>query len=87
MAELDSRAQAAPVVLGAIAFGKPKPTTRDHPLSTDDSCDALLRAFAGLGGEELDTARLYQNGHSEAVIGRVPAGAPLPGRHEVPPDA
>ena len=75
MAELVTRAQAAPVVLGAIAFGKPKPTTRDHPLASDESCDALLRAFAGFGGEELDTARLYQNGHSEAVIGRVPAGA------------
>ena len=75
MAELVTRAQAAPVVLGAIAFGKPKPTTRDHPLASDESCDALLRAFADFGGEELDTARLYQNGHSEAVIGRVAAGA------------
>ena len=75
MAELVTRTQAAPVVLGAIAFGKPSETTRDHPLATDDSCNDLLRAFAELGGEELDTARLYQNGQSEAAIGRLPASA------------
>ena len=75
MADLVTRTQAAPVVLGAIAFGKPKATTRDHPLATDDSCNDLLRAFAELGGEELDTARLYQNGQSEAAIGRLPASA------------
>ena len=75
MADLVTRTHGAPVVLGAVAFGKPKETTRDHPLSSDDSCDALLRTFAGLGGEELDTSRVYQNGNCEAVIGRVPAGS------------
>lgn len=72
-----TRAQAAPVVLGAVAFGKPKPTTRDHPLASDESCEAVLSTFAALGGEELDTSRVYQNGNCEAVIGRVPAGAAL----------
>ncbi|WP_428120478.1 aldo/keto reductase [Candidatus Poriferisodalis sp.] len=75
MADLVTRTQAAPVVLGAIAFGKPSETTRDHPLAADDSCSDLLRAFAALGGEELDTSRMYQNGNSEAVIGRLLAGA------------
>lgn len=64
----------APVVLGAVAFGKPRPTTRDHPLSSDDSCNELLQAFQELGGAELDTSRVYQNGNCEAVIGRIPAG-------------
>ena len=44
------RAQAAPIVLGAVAFGKPKPTTRDHPLSSDESCDNLLKLFYERGG-------------------------------------
>jgi len=74
---LISRTNAAPVVLGAVAFGKPKPTTRDHPLSSDDSCNALLAAFTDLGGRELDTSRVYQDGNCEAVIGRVPAGASM----------
>jgi len=72
--ELITRETAAPVVLGAVAFGKPKPTTRDHPLSSDEACDDLLRAFAAGGGEELDTSRVYQNGNCEAVIGRIAAG-------------
>ena len=74
MAELITRAVAAPVVLGAVAFGKPKETTRDHPLSSDESCDELLRTFQELGGKELDTSRVYQNGNCEAVIGRVLSG-------------
>ena len=65
------RAQAAPIVLGAVAFGKPKPTTRDHPLSSDESCDNLLKLFYGRGGRELDTARVYQNGNCEGVLGRL----------------
>ncbi len=69
------RSEGAPVVLGAVAFGKPKETTRDHPLSSDESCNDLLEAFVNLGGAELDTSRVYQNGNCEAVIGRVPAGA------------
>jgi len=69
-----TRNQAAPIVLGAVAFGKPKPTTRDHPLSSDDSCNELVSAFRDLGGEELDTSRVYQNGNCEAVIGRIAAG-------------
>ncbi|MGY9072242.1 MAG: aldo/keto reductase [Acidimicrobiales bacterium] len=64
----------APVVLGAVAFGKPKETTRDHPLSSDAACNELLAAFAGFGGAELDTSRVYQNGNCEAVIGRSSAG-------------
>ncbi len=74
MSDVIRREVAAPVVLGAVAFGKPKPTTRDHPLSSDESCDDLLAAFQAAGGEELDTSRVYQNGNCEAVIGRVPAG-------------
>ena len=74
MAQLVTRAKAAPVVLGAVAFGKPKPTTRDHPLSSDDACNDLIQAFTDHGGEELDTSRVYQDGNCEAVIGRVPAG-------------
>jgi aflatoxin B1 aldehyde reductase len=77
MTELITRSQAAPVVLGAVAFGKPKPTTRDHPLSSDEACDALLGAFAEMGGEELDTSRVYQDGNCEAVIGRVPSAAAI----------
>ena len=73
MADLITRPQAAPVVLGAVAFGKPKPTTRDHPLSSDEACDATLKSFAALGGEEVDTSRVYQNGNCEAVIGRSPS--------------
>lgn len=65
---------AAPIVLGAVAFGKPKPTTREHPLSSDDACNDLLQEFHDLGGREVDTARVYQNGNCEEVIGRVSSG-------------
>jgi aflatoxin B1 aldehyde reductase len=74
MADAVARTVAAPVVLGAVAFSKPKETTRDHPLASDEACNDLLNAFLDLGGEELDTSRVYQNGNCEAVIGRVPAG-------------
>lgn len=74
MTDLVVRSEGAPVVLGAVAFGKPKETTRDHPLSSDESCNELLEAFVELGGAELDTSRVYQNGNCEAVIGRVSAG-------------
>lgn len=66
-----TRSKAAPVVLGAVAFGKPKPTTRDHPLAADEDCNALLESFAAHGGEQIDTARVYQNGNCEAVLGRI----------------
>ena len=69
-----TRSKAAPVGRGAVASGKPKPTTRDHPLSGDESCNALLGAFHASGGRELDTSRVYQNGNCEEVIGRIPAG-------------
>ena len=65
-----TRKDAASVVLGAVAFGKPKATTRDHPLATDAACEDLLQAFVSHGGMELDTARVYQNGNSEEVLGR-----------------
>ena len=68
-----TREEGAPIVLGAVAFGKPKPTTRDHPLASDDACEELLAAFVAHGGEELDTARVYQNGNCEAVLGRIPS--------------
>ena len=61
----------AQIVLGAVAFGKPKPTTRDHPLSSDEACEALLATFYQKGGREIDTARVYQNGNCEAVLGRL----------------
>ncbi len=77
MTEIVTRQQAAPIVLGAVAFGKPKATTRDHPLASDEACDAVLRRFAELGGQEVDTSRVYQDGNCEAVIGRVPAGRAL----------
>ena len=41
MPDLITRSEPAPVVLGAVAFGKPKPTTRDHPLAGAEACDAL----------------------------------------------
>ena len=63
----------AQIVLGAVAFGKPKPTTRDHPLAGDDACEALLSAFKAHGGAELDTARVYQNGNCEEMLGRLPS--------------
>ena len=72
-----TRSSAAPVVLGAVAFGKPKETTRDHPLSTDAACEDLLRAFVDHGGRELDTARVYQNGNCERVLGRIPTAQKL----------
>ena len=65
------RTKPAPIVLGAVAFGKPKPTTRDHPLSSDDSCNKLLKLFYQRGGRELDTARVYQNGNCEGMLGRL----------------
>jgi aflatoxin B1 aldehyde reductase len=74
MTDLITRESAAPIVLGCVAFGKPKPTTRDHPLSSDEACEDLLSAFLDAGGQELDTARVYQNGNCEAVIGRIPSG-------------
>ena len=77
MADLVTRSKAAPIVLGAVAFGKPKPTTRDHPLATDEACEELLRAFADYGGREIDTARVYQNGNCEAVLGRSPGAKSL----------
>ncbi len=77
MSQTVTRSSAAPIVLGAVAFGKPKETTRDHPLSTDALCEALLRAFVEQGGSELDTARVYQNGNCEAVLGRIPTAKRL----------
>lgn len=77
MTETVTRSAAAPIVLGAVAFGKPKATTKDHPLAADQACEDLLSAFARHGGEEVDTARVYQNGNCEAVIGRVPTGKML----------
>jgi aflatoxin B1 aldehyde reductase len=77
MTDIKTRPTPAPVVLGAVAFGKPSEHTRDHPLSTDAACDDLLSAFSGHGGEELDTSRVYQNGHCEEVIGRIPSAAGL----------
>ena len=77
MTDLVTRSQPAPIVLGAVAFGKPRPTTRDHPLARDEDCEALLQAFIGYGGRELDTSRAYQNGNSEAVMGRIPSAKSL----------
>ena len=71
MTQTATRTSAAPIVLGAVAFGKPKETTRDHPLSSDALCEDLLQAFVEHGGSELDTARVYQNGNCEAVLGRI----------------
>ncbi len=70
-------ASATPIVLGAVAFGKPKATTRDHPLATDASCEELLSAFVAHGGAELDTSRVYQNGNCEAMLGRIATGKKL----------
>ena len=72
MTQTVTRSSAAPIVLGAVAFGKPNERTRDHPLATDDACESLLRSFAAHGGAELDTARVYQNGNCEEVLGRIP---------------
>lgn len=77
MTDNETRAGAAPIVLGAVAFGKPSERTRDHPLATDEACDALLSAFAARGGRELDTARVYQNGNCEAVLGRIESARAL----------
>ena len=77
MAETITRSKGAPIVLGAVAFGKPHERTRDHPLASDAACEALLKAFAGYGGEELDTARVYQNGNCEAVLGRIASAKKL----------
>jgi aflatoxin B1 aldehyde reductase len=77
MAEITTRTSPAQIVLGAVAFGKPKPTTRDHPLSSDESCEELLSAFAAHGGAELDTSRVYQNGNCEEVLGRIPSAAAI----------
>ena len=63
----------AQIVLGAVAFGKPKPTTRDHPLASDEACHDLIEHFYTRGGRELDTARVYQNGNCEAMLGRLGA--------------
>ena len=43
----------------------------------DALCEALLRAFVEQGGTELDTARVYQNGNCEAVLGRIPTAKQL----------
>jgi aflatoxin B1 aldehyde reductase len=75
--ETITRSVPAPIVLGAVAFGKPSETTRDHPLATDEACEALLSEFFRYGGQELDTARVYQNGNCEAVVGRIPTGRQL----------
>ena len=77
MTQTVTRSSAAPIVLGAVAFGKPKETTRDHPLSSDALCEDLLQAFVEHGGSELDTARVYQNGNCEAVLGRIPTAKKL----------
>ena len=77
MTQTVTRSSAAPIVLGAVAFGKPSERTRDHPLSSDAACEDLLRAFAEYGGMELDTARVYQNGNCEEVLGRIPTAGTL----------
>jgi aflatoxin B1 aldehyde reductase len=77
MTQTVTRPLGAPVVLGAVAFGKPSEHTRDHPLATDTACEELLQAFTEQGGTELDTARVYQNGNCEEVLGRIPTAKTL----------
>lgn len=70
-------AGAETIVLGCVSLGKPSPKTADHPLASDAACEELLAEFLRLGGQEVDTSRVYQNGQCEAVIGRCPSGKQL----------
>eukprot|EP00662_Eupelagonemidae_sp_cell21_P029831 gene29831-46897_t len=48
--------------MAQIVLGAPKPTTKDHPLSTDELCDELLTAFAAQwveGGNRVKAATVY----------------------------
>ena len=57
-----------PNCFGCGSIRKPKPTTRDHPLASDEACHDLIEHFYKRGGRELDTARVYQNGNCEAML-------------------
>ena len=53
------------------------PGARSTPLSSDEACEALLKAFVEHGGGEVDTARVYQNGNCEEMLGRLDSAQSL----------
>lgn len=50
-----------PIVLGSVGVGKEV---------TDAAIDTIIRKYLDLGGNVIDTARMYTNGESEHALGR-----------------
>lgn len=66
----------SPFALGAMTFG----TDVGGAGSTVEESERILSAYLDLGGNFIDTANFYTNGHSEAILGDY--FAKRPGRRE-----
>jgi aryl-alcohol dehydrogenase-like predicted oxidoreductase len=67
----------AELVVGTMNFGRCTPLTQGlfaeaEKLAEQPAVDALLGAFARAGGTEIDTARVYQGGNTELLLGASP---------------
>ena len=72
----------SPFALGAMTFGEDPPGSGS---STAES-ETILKAYLDRGGNFIDTANFYTNGHAEAILGDFfasPAGAARPRRARI----
>jgi aryl-alcohol dehydrogenase-like predicted oxidoreductase len=61
----------SPFTLGAMTFGE------DNGWGcTPEEADAMMSEYLGRGGNFIDTANIYTNGHSETIVGDFFAGRP-----------
>ncbi len=61
----------SPFTLGTMTFGE------DHGWGSDpEEAKSILAAYLDRGGNSIDTANIYTNGHSEAIIGEYFGGQP-----------
>src|ERR1043166_3975053 len=55
----------SPVALGAMTFGEDPPGAGSSVAESEE----ILRTYLELGGNFIDTANFYTNGHSEKILG------------------
>lgn len=61
----------SPFTLGAMTFGE------DHGWGcSPEEAASMMAEYIGRGGNSIDTANIYTNGHSEVIIGDYLAGSP-----------
>lgn len=61
----------SPFTLGAMTFGE------DHGWGcSPEEAASMMSEYIGRGGNSIDTANIYTNGHSEVIIGDYLAGSP-----------